>query len=184
MRVFKQKVFLLIFVVLTVGNGVTGQTVADSLELPEVVISERFRDREMRSTAPRHILIDEQIGQLNALQLSDAVKHFPGVTIRDYGGIGGLKTISVRSLGAHHTAVSYNGIVLSDQQTGQIDIGRFSLDNVERLTLHNGQDDRIFRPARTFAATSALEITTAAPRFADNKRVNGKATLRGGSFGL
>ncbi|HCC86573.1 MAG TPA: TonB-dependent receptor [Porphyromonadaceae bacterium] len=160
------------------------QSVTDTIGLPEVVVTERFSDREIRSTAPHHILTADQIGQLNALQLSDAVKHLPGVTIRDYGGIGGLKTISVRSLGAHHTAVSYNGIPLTDQQTGQIDIGRFSLDNVERLTLHNGQEDRIFQPARSFAAASVLEITTAAPRFTDNSRVNGKATLRGGSFGL
>ncbi|HPD86427.1 MAG TPA: TonB-dependent receptor plug domain-containing protein, partial [Proteiniphilum sp.] len=136
------------------------QTVSDTIGLPEVVVTERFSDREIRATAPRYILTEEQIGQLNALQLSDAVKNLPGVTIRDYGGIGGLKTVSVRSLGAHHTAVSYNGIALSDQQTGQIDIGRFSLDNVERLTLHNGQDDRIFRPARSFVSASVLEIIT------------------------
>ena len=171
-------------VALVTENVVVAQTVADSLDLPEVIITVRSSDREITSSVPLYILTGEQIGQLNALQLSDAVKHLPGVNIRDYGGIGGLKTISVRSLGSHHTSVSYNGIVLSDQQTGQIDIGRFSLDNVERLTLHNGQEDRIFRPARTFAAASALEITSAIPRFTGNSRVNGKVTLRGGSFGL
>ena len=47
-----------------------------------------------------------------------------GVTVKDYG-IGGLKTVSVRSLGANHTTVSYDGIALTDVQSGQIDIGRF-----------------------------------------------------------
>ncbi|MEN6589106.1 MAG: TonB-dependent receptor [Proteiniphilum sp.] len=184
MRFLIQSVCLLALIACIAPADLAAQSVSDTIGLPEVVVTGRFSDREIRSTAPRHILTADQIGQLNALQLSDAVKHLPGVTIRDYGGIGGLKTISVRSLGAHHTAVSYNGIPLSDEQTGQIDIGRFSLDNVEQLTLHNGQDDRIFRPARTFAAASALEITTAAPRFTGNSRINGKATLRGGSFGL
>lgn len=184
MKVLKQKVLCCIITVLSIGNGVIAQNVADSLELPEVIITVKTYDREMRSSAPHHIIDSEQIGQLNALQLSDVVKHLPGVNIRDYGGIGGLKTISVRSLGAHHTSVSYNGIVLSDQQTGQIDIGRFSLDNVEQLALHNGQQDRIFRPARTFAAGAALEITSAIPHFAGNSKINGKATVRGGSFGL
>lgn len=184
MRFLIQSVCLLALIACIAPADLAAQSVSDTIGLPEVVVTGRFSDREIRSTAPRHILTADQIGQLNALQLSDAVKHLPGVTIRDYGGIGGLKTISVRSLGAHHTAVSYNGIPLSDEQTGQIDIGRFSLDNVEQLTLHNGQDDRIFRPARTFAAASALEITTAAPRFTGNNRINGKATLRGGSFGL
>ncbi len=184
MRQFIQSVCLLVLITSIAPSEAAAQSVSDTIGLPEVVITEQLSDREMRATAPRHILTGDEIGQLNALQLSDAVKHLPGVTIRDYGGIGGLKTISVRSLGAHHTAVSYNGIALSDQQTGQIDIGRFSLDNVGQLTLHYGQDDRIFRPARTFAAASALEITTATPHFAGRDRINGKATLKGGSFGL
>lgn len=184
MRFLIQSVCLLALIARIAPADVAAQSVSDTIGLPEVVVTGRLSDREIRSTAPHHILTADQIGQLNALQLSDAVKYLPGVTIRDYGGIGGLKTISVRSLGAHHTAVSYNGIPLSDEQTGQIDIGRFSLDNVERLTLNNGQEEQIFRPARSFAAASTLEITTAAPRFTGNNRVNGKATLRGGSFGL
>lgn len=185
MRYFFQSVCLLASTVICALPGYAlAQTVSDTIGLPEVVVTERFSDREIRATAPRYILTEEQLEQLNAFQLSDAVKHLPGVTIRDYGGIGGLKTISVRSLGAHHTAVSYNGITHSDQQTGQIDIGRFSLENVERLTLHNGQDDRIFRPARTFVSASVLEIITTAPRFKGNDRLNGKVSLRGGSYGL
>lgn len=185
MRYFFQSVCLLASTVICALPGYAlAQTVSDTIGLPEVVVTERFSDREIRATAPRYILTEEQIGQLNALQLSDAVKYLPGVTIRDYGGIGGLKTISVRSLGAHHTAVSYNGIALSDQQTGQIDIGRFSLDNVKRLMLHNGQDDRIFRPARSFVSASVLEIITSEPRFNGNEWLNGKVSLRGGSYGL
>ena len=45
--------------------------------------------------------------------------------MKDYGGLGGLKTISIRNLGAAHTAVSYDGIAVSNSQAGQIDIGRF-----------------------------------------------------------
>lgn len=184
MKLFLQIFFLCLCATFFVKKTVVAQSVSDSIGLPEVIITEQFNDRELRATAPHRILTAEQIGQLNALQLSEAVKHLPGITIRDYGGIGGLKTISVRSLGAHHTAVSYNGIVLSDQQTGQIDIGRFSLDNVERLTLHNGQDDRIFRPARTYAAASTLEISSVTPHFENNDHFNGKLSLKGGSFGL
>ena len=184
MKLFQQKIFLWFCATMFAQTIVVAQSVSDSIGLQEVVITEKYSDREMRATAPHRVLTAEQLRQLNALQISDAVKHLPGVTIRDYGGIGGLKTISVRSLGAHHTAVSYNGIVLSDQQTGQIDIGRFSLDNVERLTLHNGQDDRIFRPARTYAAASALEISTSIPHFDNNDHFKGKASLKGGSFGL
>lgn len=164
--------------------GVFAQEVADSLGLPDVVITERYSDREIRSTVPVQILSQDQIPYLHSLQLSDAVKHFSGVTIKDYGGIGGLKTISVRSLGAHHTAVLYNGISINDVQTGQIDIGRFSLENVELVSLYTGQNDQIFMPASAFSSASSLVIQNVRPRFNKEKRINGKTSVKTGSFGL
>ena len=95
--------------------------------IPEITVSDRYQTREIRSSAPLQLLNRKALDNLQALQLSDAVKHFAGVTVKDYGGIGGLKTVSVRSLGAQHTAVGYDGITVTDCQTGQIDIGQFSL---------------------------------------------------------
>ncbi len=150
----------------------------------EVTITEKQRNSEVRSTAPLQILSSKQIEQLNVLQVSDAVKYFSGVTVKDYGGIGGLKTVSVRSLGGNHTAVSYDGITLTDCQTGQIDLGRFSLENVDLLSLSSGQSDNIFQPARLFASASVLNIQTLSPRFSDYKGYNGKISMKAGSFGL
>lgn len=161
------------------------QNSLDSLHrLPEVVITEKYADREIRSSAPMQILSQKSIRNLNALQLSDAIKHFSGVTVKDYGGIGGLKTVSVRSLGANHTAVNYNGFTVSDVQTGQIDIGRFSLDNVNIISLQSGQSDNIFQPARMYASASVLNIQTAAPQFAGGETINGRVSVKGGSFGM
>ena len=112
------------------------------------------------------------------------MKHFAGVIVKDYGGIGGLKTISIRSLGAQHTAVGYDGITLTDCQTGQIDLGRFSLDNVDQLSLSNGQSDNIFQPARFFASAGILNIQTLTPRFEDGKHTNISASFKTGSWGL
>lgn len=150
----------------------------------EVTITEKYLGSEVRSTTPLQILNSKSIEGLNVLQVSDAVKYFSGVTVKDYGGIGGLKTISVRSLGGNHTAVSYDGITLTDCQTGQIDLGRFSLDNVDMISLNSGQSDNIFQPARLFASAAVLNIRTLSPEFSKNKRINGKISMKGGSFGL
>lgn len=112
------------------------------------------------------------------------MKHFAGVTVKDYGGIGGLKTVSIRSLGAQHTAVGYDGITLTDCQTGQIDIGRFSLDNVDRLSLNNGQSDNIFQPARFFASAGILNIQTLTPLFTKGKKTNIAGAFKTGSWRL
>ncbi len=180
---FNLKYSILIIILLFATKGFA-QSVADSLVLPEVVITHRGNDREIRSTSPMQVLSNRSLKNIQAINISDAVKHFSGVTVKDYGGIGGLKTISVRSLGANHTSVNYNGIAVTDVQSGQIDIGRFSLDNVENLSLISGQNDQIFVTAREIASASALNIVTIKPSFNNDERANGKISIKAGSFGL
>lgn len=152
--------------------------------IPEIKVSDPYKTREVRSASPLQTFSKEELSNLHSLQISDAVKHFAGVTVKDYGGIGGLKTVSIRSLGAQHTAVVYDGIALTDCQTGQVDIGRFSLTNVDRLSLNNGQSDDIFQPARLFASAGILNIQTLTPHFDANKQANVVADFKTGSWGL
>jgi vitamin B12 transporter len=176
--------FQFVFTAIVSINNLFAQNIADSLYLPEIVITEKTADREIRSTTPFQILSNDRLQALNALQLSDAIKHFSGVTVKDYGGIGGLKTISVRGLGASHTGISYNGLEVTDVQSGQIDIGRFSLDNIESVTLNNGQNDNIFLPAKAFASASGININSKTPEFKNKEKLNGSLSVKGGSFGL
>ncbi|WP_321517696.1 TonB-dependent receptor plug domain-containing protein [uncultured Bacteroides sp.] len=151
--------------------------------LKEVVVKENKKEKEFRSTTPLQVLDANQLKQAGSLQVSDAVKFFSGVVVKDYGGIGGLKTISVRSLGANHTAVVYDGITITDSQTGQIDLGKLTLDNIEEISLSNGQSDNIFQSARLFSAASILNIKSPAPTL-NKKNMNASATFKGGSFGF
>lgn len=153
-------------------------------KIPEVNIMKVVSQQTKNSTVPTQRLTQKVLAQISVLQVSDAVKFFTGVTVKDYGGIGGLKTISVRSLGAEHTAVAYDGIPIDNAQSGQIDIGRFSLDHVNELQLSNAQSDQIFQPASLFASGSVLSIKTMSPRFEKNTTFKGHARLKAGSFGL
>ncbi len=96
----------------------------------------------------------------NKNSVADVLTQFAGVQIKDYGGVGGLKTISVRSLGANHTGVLYDGIIISDAQAGQIDLGKFSLDNINEIELANANTTNILLPAKAFSYASLLSIKT------------------------
>ena len=126
----------------------------------------------------------EELQRLNALTVADAIRYFSGVQIKDYGGIGGIKTINVRSMGSQHTAVYYNGVQLGNAQNGQVDLGRFSLDNLEEIQLFNGQKSDIFQSAREFGAAGNVYLTTRKPYFKNNERVHVRAQMRFGSFAL
>jgi len=132
-------------------------------------------------TAPVQAIDSKEFQKLGYNDLYEAVRGFAGASIKDYGGIGGVKTVSIRSLGAQHTSVSYDGVALSDLQSGQIDIGRFSLENVEVVSLSIGQSDNIFQTARLFSGAGALEIRTLEPRF-DGKSTNAAVALKAGSY--
>ena len=103
--------------------------------IQEIEVTSRKTGSNINGSTPTQTLYDEDLHKLGITNIADAVKKFAGTNVRDYGGIGGMKTVSVRNLGAQHTAVSYDGITVSNTQAGQIDIGRFSLDNVKMLSL-------------------------------------------------
>lgn len=130
------------------------------------------------------ILNGEQLQDLNAHNVADAIRYFSGVQIKDYGGVGGVKTVDIRSMGTNHLGVFYDGIQLGNAQNGQIDLGKFSLDNIEEVSLHNGQKSDIFQSAKDFGAAGTVYLRTRRPHFTGLKRVNFNITFRTGSFGL
>lgn len=152
-------------------------------QLSGVEVLGKVRPSTTRESTPLQVMDKAGIERLGIQDLSEAVKRFSGVAVQDYGGIGGLKTVSVRSLGAKHTAVSYDGVTITDAQSGQVDISRFSLDNVDMISLSIGQADDIFQTARMYASAGALNIKTNRPVFTDCP-YHIKAQVRGGSFGL
>ena len=54
---------------------------------------------------------------------------------------------------------------MSNCQAGQIDIGRFSLDNVSVLSLNIGQPEDLLQSARMYASAGVLSIETEKPHF-------------------
>ena len=142
------------------------------LELQQVDIS----TTNTKTVVPVQELKGEQLQALNSHSVADAVRFFSGVQIKDYGGVGGLKTIDVRGMGSQHVGVFYDGIQLGNAQNGIIDLGKFSLDDMEVISLYNGQKSNIFQSAKDYASATAIYLETKKPIFRDNKSTN--ITLR------
>ena len=185
------KIFKYIIVVALAVFAVSGKSYAepaDSLamnrQLDSSMVLGYASGSRYRETIPAQTLGGKELERLNTLSVADAMRYFSGVQIKDYGGIGGLKTVNVRSLGTNHTAVLIDGIQLGNAQNGQVDLGRFSLDDVAEISLYNGQKSDIFQSAGEFGASGVVYINTSRPRFEDGKKFKLKASLKGGSFDL
>ena len=152
--------------------------------LKKVEVTRQLFKEEGGSPTSIQRLTETELNNLNSTSVADAIKFFSGVQIRDYGGIGGMKTMEVRSLSSNHSSVFYNGIAINNAQNGQIDLGKFSLENIESISLFNGQQSRLLLPAKAFSSASVLFLESKVPFFKENEKSNFKAQMRIGDFGL
>ncbi len=149
--------------------------------LDEVLITAHHPGRDV---IPVQTLSGEELSRLNSNSVADALRYFAGVQVKDYGGVGGIKTVNIRSMGTNHTGVVYDGVELGNAQNGQIDLGQFSLDNIETISLYNGQKSEILQPAKDFGSAGTIYMRTRTPVFKAGQKFHARGTLRFGSFDL
>ena len=182
-RQFCNAVCLCCVLLLVGGNMPLGaQNKLDSLQqLDEVVVTARVLSKEL---IPVQQLAGAQLQRLGAHNIADALRYFSGVQIKDYGGVGGLKTVNIRSMGTNHVGVFYDGIELGNAQNGTVDLGRFSLENMEAVTLYNGQRTALLQSAKDFASAGSIYLQSRIPSFAEGERQHVKLSFKTGSFGV
>ena len=74
------------------------QEVTDSARhMSEVmIVAKRI---ENHGAGPVQELKGRELKELSVYSVADALRYFSGVQVKDYGGVGGLKTVNIRSLG-------------------------------------------------------------------------------------
>ena len=174
----------LLVVLCAVYSTIMAHGKADSLALDsvhsigEVIVTTRYTYREV---IPSQSMSGEELERLSSHSIADALRYFSGLQIKDYGGVGGMKTVNIRSMGTHHVGIYYDGIELGNAQNGQTDLAQFSLDNVEEITLYNGQRSMIFQPASDYGNAGTVYIRTRRPQFDAGKGYNLRAKIGYGS---
>ena len=74
-----------------------GQIFFDTLrteDLQEVPVTAE-RTAGARAVSAQKVADTRLMSATGSLQVSDVLKYFSGATVKDYGGVGGLKTVSV-----------------------------------------------------------------------------------------
>ena len=179
MKYILLSVAILYFYPLGLAATILPDTVSRQLE--EVVVTARKPNDDI---IPAQTLSGEELHRLNSNSVADALRYFSGVQVKDYGGVGGIKTVNIRSMGTNHTGVVYDGVELGNAQNGQIDLGQFSLDNIEALSLYNGQKSEILQPAKDFGSAGTIYMRTRTPFFDEGETYHARTTVRTGSFDL
>ena len=172
------------FFLLLCPLSMTAQTVTnDSTQTIDEVVVKGFRiPGNVLASTPIQTLSHTDMERLGIHDMGDALKRFAGVQVKDYGGVGGMKTVNIRGLGAGHTGVTYDGVQVGDCQSGQVDLSRFTLDNVSLVSLQIGQEDNIYQSAKAYASAGLINISTLQGVF--DRKPHLTTTLHTGSYGL
>ena len=162
----------------------TAQTVTnDSTQTIDEVVVKGFRiPGNVLASTPIQTLSHTDMERLGIHDMGDALKRFAGVQVKDYGGVGGMKTVNIRGLGAGHTGVTYDGVQVGDCQSGQVDLSRFTLDNVSLVSLQIGQEDNIYQSAKAYTSAGLINISTL--QGVSDRKPHLTTTLHTGSYGL
>lgn len=134
------------------------QTATDSVVTLDEVVAVGTRN-----LTPRQSISRQQLDAMAGGGVADALRYLAGVQVKDYGGLGGQKTVNVRSLGSQHVGVYIDGVRLTNVQNGTVDLGKYSLSTLDAVSLYNGNKTEPLMTASEYASAATLYLTTRRP---------------------
>lgn len=126
-------------------------------------------------------LITKRIQEMAAEDAAELIRKFAGVSLKSYGGLGGLKTISMRGLGTNHSSIVSDGFAISNNQTGQVNLGQIQADNITNVISVLGKSQRFIQPISSQIAGSAFLFETFENSFS-HKKMQLRTSIKYGSF--
>lgn len=104
------------------------------------------RGNALVSEVPASVdIIDAAVIEMQKPQnLAEVMQNVQGVNIKDYGGIGGIKSVSVRGSSSGQVLVMLDGQRLNDAASGQVDFSRISVEGVEKIEVVRGGGSALY----------------------------------------
>ncbi len=130
---------------------------------------------------PLETLGKESIEALNTDDVAGLLSKVPGANIKSYGGLGGLKTVSLRGLGGQHTAILIDGFQVTNAQSGQMNLGQLQSDGLVTVRAGTKQHFETLMPVSSSFTGNFVKLGTFMNgRYSEGRNV--KAAVRYGSF--
>ncbi len=102
------------------------------------VVGDTWLDNRVDVSVPATSLDRQMLARLAPVAITDVLPMIPGAFTRDYGGVGGLKTFSMRGGSSSQSLVVVDGARLSSAQTGTVDLSLIPARLIESLRVIRG----------------------------------------------
>lgn len=118
---------------------------AGVIELEKVTVTNR-RVRSNLGEASENVQVinQDEIKQLPARDLSEALNYIPGVYIEPRRGFGRATSLSIQGSDSRQVRVMIDGIPLNTQASGQVNLAKFPIENIDRIEVIKGASSSIW----------------------------------------
>ncbi len=124
-----------------------------------------------------HVVDSVMIAQSNGISVADVLKNSAALSLRSYGGNASLQSVSIRGMNSDYSLILLNGQRFTTYQISTVDVGIFSLMDVERIEIASGGNSSLYGAD---AVGGVVNIITKKP----NGKISGSVLGSVGSFGM
>ena len=118
---------------------------AGAVELEKVVVTNRRVGSRLGEAVENvYVINQDEIQQLPARDLSEALSYLPGVYIEPRRGFGRATSLSIQGSDSRQVRVMIDGIPLNTQASGQVNPSKFPIENVKRIEVIKGASSSIW----------------------------------------
>ncbi len=140
-----------------------GRAQEKTVAMEEIVVT-ATKTEEKRQDVPNPVILMNRadIEESPANSLGDLLGNELGIDWRSYGNYGGAaETINIRGFSGNATQVFVNGISMNSPSLGTADVGRISLNSIERIEVVKGSGSLLYG---TGAMGGTINIITKRPQ--------------------
>lgn len=92
-----------------------------------------------------YIIIDNnKIEESNCQNITEVLRKVANISIKQYGSYGSASSVYLRSFSGNAVAILINGIQVNSSQTGEFDLNKINIADVEKIEIVKGASDNKF----------------------------------------
>ncbi|MGE5279630.1 MAG: TonB-dependent receptor plug domain-containing protein, partial [Deltaproteobacteria bacterium] len=112
---------------------------SEEIPLETIVVTDTRTARPLaEATQDIVVVTQEDIAGLPARDLGEVLSYVPGIDIAPSRGFGHGSSVTIRGSDSRHVRLMIDGIPLNNQASGQADLSRIPLENIERIEVIRG----------------------------------------------
>lgn len=125
--------------------GIIEKIEAEEVVLEKIIITNRRTPVGLSEVTGNVTVVSaEEIEQLPARNLSEALKYIAGVDIEPRQGFARTTSVSIQGSDSRQVRVMIDGIPLNTQSSGQVDLTKFPIENIARIEVIKGAASSIW----------------------------------------